>query len=242
MRSLERIPVVVLTLLLVSITLELPNTIIAASRRGPDVQIYTLQVLVNQAFQMVLEGSNLVMLDQMDRGGVFGESMSRHGWTMIEEGRRIISGSMAGDEMKQLVRDGKDSDPVLLAVKENAAEILNAVEVMTSYLRIKIDEPALSRMHSLFTLHNHGMKMATEGANMILLGRTGEQGGAKETLQKHGRSMMRDSRVLIITLSDNDTMKELHQAGHTIEKSPAMASLHRVIEHSLRIIDRLARM
>ncbi|MDT8395300.1 MAG: hypothetical protein RRA32_02485 [bacterium] len=97
------------------------------------------------------------------------------------------------------------------------------------------------QMHSLFTLLNHGMKMATDGANMIMLGRTGEPGGAKDTLQRHGRTMMQDGRVFIIRLSDNEMMQDLHNSGLTIDKSPAMASLHRSIELSLRIIDRLAR-
>lgn len=220
----------------------LPVTLSGASRRGADVQILSLQILVNQAYQMVIEGSSLVMLDQMGKGGIFGGVIAKRGWTMIDQGQQIISEAMSGDEMSQLTRDGKDQDPLLSTVKENTAEILKTVDEIRKYLLTEIDEPNRSRMHSLFTLLNHGMKMATDGANMIMLGRTGEPGGAKETLQKHGRAMMRDSRVLIIRLSDNKTMKELHQAGYTIDKSPAMASLHNSIKHSLRIIDRLARM
>ena len=137
---------------------------------------------------------------------------------------------------------GKGSDPLLTNVNKNAAQILEAVTGIRTYLKSGSAEPQLSQMHSLFTLLNHGMKMATDGANMIMLGRTGEPGGAKDTLQKHGRVMMRDGRVLIIRLSDNDTMKELHKAGHTIQQSLPMASLHNSIKQALRIIDRLARM
>ena len=53
--------------------------------------------------------------------------------------------------------------------------------------------------------------------------------------------MMKDARVLIIRLSDNKAMLKLHSSGITSDKSPAMASLHRSITLSLRIIDRLAR-
>lgn len=214
----------------------------AASRRGADAQIYSLQILVTQAYQMVLEGSSLVMLDQMDKGGIFGGMIARRGWTMIDQGPRVISEAMSGDEISQLIRDGRGEDPLLSTVRKNAAEMLKAVDEIKSYLRTKVDEPGRSKIHSLVTLLNHGMKMATDGANMIMLGRTGEPGGARETLQKHGRTMMRDGRVLIIRLSDNDTMKELHQAGYTIKQSPAMASLHSFIERSLRIINQLARM
>jgi len=220
----------------------LPAPVSAASRRGEDVQIFSLQILVNQAYQMVLEGSSLVMLDQMGKGGIFGGVIARRGWTMIDQGQRIISQSMNGEEMDQLTREGGDRNPLLLTVKENTAEILKAVDVIRGYLKTEMEEPDRSRMHSLFTLLNHGMKMATDGADMIMLGRTGEPGGIKDTLQKHGRAMMTDGRVLIIRLSDNETMLDLHNSGLTIEKNPAMAALHKSIEQSLRIIDRLARL
>lgn len=219
----------------------LPSSGTAASRRGADVQIYSLQILINQAYQMSLEGAGLIMLDQMGKGGIFGGMIAKRGWTMIDLGPRIISEAMNGEEMSQLISDGKGEDPLLSAVKGNAAGLLKAVDEIKNYLQLKVDEPGRSQMHSLVTLLNHGIKMATDGANMIMLGRTGEPGGAKKTLQRHGRTMMRDSRILIIRLSDNDTMKELHRAGYTISKSPAMASLHNLIERSLRIIDRLAR-
>jgi hypothetical protein len=53
--------------------------------------------------------------------------------------------------------------------------------------------------------------------------------------------MMKDGRVVIIRLLENETMQDLHNAGLTVDKSPAMAALHRSIELSLRIIDRMAR-
>ena len=219
----------------------LPTTVSAASRRGGDVQIFSLQILVNQAYQMVLEGTSLVMLDQMGKGGVFGGVIDKRGRTMIEQGERIISETINGKEIEQLVREGKGSDPLLSTVKENADLLKKAVAEVRTYLGSNTTEPELSQMHSLYTLLNHGMKMATDGANLIMLGRTGESGGAKDTLQRHGRAMMKDARVLIIRLSDNKAMLKLHSSGITSDKSPAMASLHRSITLSLRIIDRLAR-
>jgi hypothetical protein len=190
---------------------------------------------------MVVEGTSLVILDQMDKGGVFSGVIDKRGWTMIDQGERIISEAVNGKEFQQLVSERKGSDPLLATVRENADQLLKAVSEIRTYLGSKTKEPELSQMHSLFTLLNHGMKMATDGANLIMLGRTGEPGGAKDTLQRHGRVMMKDARVLIIRLSDNKTMLKLHNSGFTIEKSPAMASLHRSITLSLRIIDRLAR-
>ena len=213
----------------------------AASRRGDNVQVFSLQILVNQAYQMVLEGASLVMLDQMGKGGVFGGVINKRGWTMIDQGQRIISEVISGKEVQELIRDEKGTGPLLSTVQENARHLLEAVAEIRTYLGSDVAEPHLSQMHSLYTLLNHGMKMATDGANMIMLGRTGEPGGAKDTLQKHGRAMMRDGRVLIIRLSDNKAMLKLHSSGMTIEANPAMASLHKSIELSLRMIDRLAR-
>jgi len=236
--SILIVPIVFLLFIAASIA---PTTVSAASRRGGDVQIFSLQILVNQAYQMVLEGASLVMLDQMGKGGVFGGVIDKRGQTMIEQGERIISEAVSGKEIEQLVSEGKGDDPLLSTVKENADQFLKAVAEIRTYLGSTTTEPALSQMHSLHTLLNHGMKMATDGANMIMLGRTGESGGARDTLQRHGRAMMRDGRVFIIRLSDNKTMLDLHRSGMTIDRSPAMASLHRSITLSLRIIDRLAR-
>jgi hypothetical protein len=240
MRARPALPLLILILFISTLAQSFPGRSEAASRRGEDVQVFSLQILVNQAYQMALEGSSLVMLHQMGKGGVFGEVIEKRGWAMIDQGERTISQAISGEEIKRLT-DGKGSDPLLATIKENATQVLAAVEVIRTYLNSEMSEPELSRMHSLFTLLNHGMKMATDGANMIMLGRSGEPGGAKDTLQKHGRAMMRDGRVLIIRLSDNKTMLKLHSSGMTIENSPAMATLHHSIEISMRIIDRLSR-
>jgi len=242
MKTRPAVFIFVLTLLLSPLLPATPQHAEAAGRRGGDVQIYSLQILINQAYQMVLEGSSLVILAQMGKGGVFEGVIDKRGWSMINQGERNISDAVNGEEIKQLIREGKGSDALLAKVKENTTQILEAVAGIRTYLNTGTKEPQLSQMHSLVTLLNHGMKMATDGANMIMLGRTGEPGGARNTLQRHGRAMMQDSRVLIIRLSDNDTMKELHKEGYTIKRSPAMASIHKSIELSLRIIDRLARL
>ncbi|MDF1537065.1 MAG: hypothetical protein P1S46_11320, partial [bacterium] len=121
----------------------------AASRRGDDVQIFSLQILVNQAYQMALEGGSLVMLDQMGKGGIFGGVIDKRGWTMIDQSERIISDAVNGEEMKQLVREGKGDDPLLSTVKENAGLLLKAVAEIRTYLKTETTEPQLSRMHSL---------------------------------------------------------------------------------------------
>jgi len=97
-------------------------------------------------------------------------------------------------------------------------------------------------MHSLFILLNHGMKMSTDGINMIMLGRSGDAANSRDLLQKHGRNMVKDARIFIIRLSDNEAMKALHAAGHKPSQNEAMGTLHKSIGLSLKIIDRLARM
>jgi hypothetical protein len=219
-----------------------PTTVSAASRRGGDVQIFSLQILVNQAYQMALEGAGLVIVDQMGKGGIFGGLMGKRGWIMIDQGQSLISRSLDGEEMKQLEIEGDGDNPLTVTVRENARMMLEGIGLIRDYLGIKADEPNLSRMHSLFILLNHGMKMSTDGVNMILLGRSGETGSSRDLLQKHGRNMVKDARIFIIRLSDNETMKALHSAGHTPSQDKAMGALHKSIGLSLQLINRLARM
>jgi hypothetical protein len=97
-------------------------------------------------------------------------------------------------------------------------------------------------MHSLFILLNHGMKMSTDGINMIMLGRSIDTGSSRELLQNRGRNMVKDARIFIIRLADNETMQSLHAAGHNPSQDRAMGLLHKSIGLSLKLIDRLARL
>ncbi len=214
----------------------------AATRRGSDIQIYSLQILINQAYQMALEGSALVMIDRMGKGGLFGGLMDQRGWKMIEQSRQIIKDTLEGEEMKTLIEEGYGDSPLLAAVRENAGVMQEGIEAVRAYLSVSLPEPRLSQMHSLFILLNHGIKMATDGANLIMLGRSGSADASRETLQKHGRTMMQDGRVFVIRLADHETMKALHASGITPERDAAMRSLHTAMDTALKIIDRLARM
>ena len=242
MRS--RIPVLMGTfsLLLFLGTSAFPIKASAASRRGADVQILSLQILVNQAYQMALEGAGLVIVDQMGKGGLFGDLIRKRGWVMIDQAQSLIAGSLDGKEMKQLEIEGHGDDPLTVTVRENARIMLEGIGLIREYLGTRTQEPSLTRMHSLFILLNHGMKMSTDGINMIMLGRSIDTGSSRALLQNRGRNMVKDARIFIIRLADNETMQSLHAAGHNPSRDKAMGALHKSIGLSLKLIDRLARL
>jgi hypothetical protein len=119
--------------------------------------------------------------------------------------------------------------------------MLEGVEIIEKYLKVEKRDSRNSTIHHLHILLNHGLKMAADGSNMIILGRTGPAKGANDLSQKHGRTMMRDGRVFIVRLSDNESMRELHNKGFNPTADARMDLLHQSIIKSLRIIDSLAR-
>jgi hypothetical protein len=69
---------------------------------GHDMVMHHQHIMLNHALQMVLEGSNLVMLGQMDMAkGVDGVSI-KHGSMMMKNGRSVHNEIMTGDNMMQM--------------------------------------------------------------------------------------------------------------------------------------------
>lgn len=210
-------------------------------RSSAAVQLTGAHMLLNQAYQMVLEGSNLVMAGSLEGTGAVGGSIIAKGHRMIEEGHNLIGGLAAGGDLDLLKKDQGET-PMVRRVAELAQAMLEATETINSYLAARSPGGHQAAINQLFMLLNHGMKMATDGANMIVNGRVGVSSGASEYSQRHGRAMMRDGRVLIVRLSTNATMKELQGRGVTPAADPRLDLLNKSIIQSLQIIDTLARM
>jgi len=209
-------------------------------RKAVIVELNTLHIFLNQAYLMVLEGSGLVMLGEINTSTVFKDTVTLRGWELMEQGRQLIKNSLNGLPMKKLEVKYKN-DPLMKRVHDLGNMMLEGVEIIEKYLKVEKRDSHNSTIHQLHILLNHGLKMAADGSNMILLGRTGLAKGANDLSQKHGRTMMRDGRVFIVRLSDDESMRELHNIGVNPAADARMDLFHQSIIKSLRIIDSLAR-
>jgi hypothetical protein len=232
-------PVVALVLALT--LLPAPGQAAGRQRSEEAIKLTGVHVMLNQAYQMILEGSGLVILGEMDGSSATGKSLAATGRRMLKRGRSLLTGISSGAELNELTKE-VGSTPRVKRARELADTLLEAADNIDRYLASKSSGGNRTAIDQLFMLLNHGMKMSTDGANMIMKGRIGPSNGASDFSQKHGRAMMRDGRVLIVRLSTNDTMKELEGKGVTSASDPRMDQLNRAIIKSLRIIDTLARL
>ncbi len=85
-------------------------------------------------------------------------------------------------------------------------------------------------MHHMHIMINHALEMATEGSNMIMLGKMDMAKGVDEITVKHGQMMISHAKELIKDVMEGDAMHALHHGGSTPEGDAAMAYTHKLAD------------
>jgi hypothetical protein len=89
--------------------------------------------MLNHALQMVLEGSNLVMLGQMDMAKGVDEVSIKHGRMMMKNGRSVHNEIMTGDTMMQMHGAGTSPkyDPGMKYTHELASARIKVMDLLS---------------------------------------------------------------------------------------------------------------
>lgn len=99
----------------------------------PDMMImHHMHISLNYALHMASEGSNLVMLGQMDMAGEVDTFSIDHGKVMIENARKLYSEIMGGRPMQEMHAKGYSpkSWPMMNVTHELAESILKLIDLL----------------------------------------------------------------------------------------------------------------
>jgi hypothetical protein len=78
---------------------------------GASMEMRHMHIMMNHGLEMVTEGSNLVMLAEMNMSPDLDPVTLNHGRSMMEEGRGMIQHMLSGPEMEAMHKSGHGDAP-----------------------------------------------------------------------------------------------------------------------------------
>lgn len=95
-------------------------------------------------------------------------------------------------------------------------------------------------MHHLHIMMNHGLAMAADGANMVMLARMGMSPEIDTTTLDHGRQMIKEGKAVIQHAVSDKVMKGSHKQGQG--DAPLMSYTYELGDAMVAVINDLERM
>ena len=96
---------------------------------------------------------------------------------------------------------------------------------------------AAMHLHHMHTMINHGLTMALQGSNLVMLSEMKMAPGIDEITLAHGKKMMADGKAMVKDMLSGEHMTKMHKQGYG--NSPLMSYTHDLAHASLKVIDEL---
>lgn len=211
---------------------------------GHSMKTHHQHLLMDHGLSMVLQGSNMVMLGQMEMVSALDSISVDHGKKMINNGKKAIEEALSGPAMMKMHGAGHDpkSDSMMKATHDLGESVLKVVDLVEKMDMGSMKGESMMAMHHMHTLINHALSMAAEGANLAMVGQMGMAGDFDPPTVKHGKMMIKNARGLIGEVMEAPVMKEMHGKGKSPDKDPMMGHTHKMTEISYKIIGQLEKM
>jgi polyhydroxyalkanoate synthesis regulator phasin len=201
-----------------------------------DMSSHQLDMALNHALGMTLEGYNLVMLGSMDITTGVDELSVEHGTMMKKNGTAMWNQIMSGSAMQSFHHSGKKplKDPGMAYTHELGEKqlvIFSLLDEMSS-----LEKGPGMEMHHQHVMLNQALKMALMGANSIIMGEMGMAKDVDEIAVEHGRMMLKNARALFNDIMSGMTMMNMHKRGMTPESNALMKYTHMLAEAELQVL------
>ena len=205
------------------------------------MQMHHLHVLMNHGLEMVVEGSNMVMLADMKMAPSMDPMTADHGRAMIKSGKEVIEHAFKGPEMQAMHKAGHGDAPLMKYTHELAEaelSVANMLETMSMEGPVTGD---MMTMHHMHMMMNHALEMAAQGSNMVMLGQMGMAGDIDKYSMEHGKMMLSDAKSMISEVMGGKAMTDMHQKG-VVMSNAMMAETHKLGDAAKKVVDLLDQM
>ncbi len=208
---------------------------------GHEMSMHHQHQMLNHAFGMALQGSNLVMIGQMDMAPGLDSLTVDHGRMMLKNARAMWNETMSGDSMMQMHASGMSpaDDPAMKYTHELAEAQLKVIDMIDRHANMKSHTMGMHHQHLLL---NHALKMAVEGADMDMTGSMGMAPGVDKSAMGHGSKMIKNAEKLWNDVMSGSDMMKMHSGGMSPAKHKGMAFTHELAEAQLKVLELLKNM
>jgi hypothetical protein len=214
----------------------------AYAKHGGDasMDMHHMHMLMNHGLEMVVEGSNMVMLADMKMTAAIDPMTHEHGHHMIMMGKEVIERALKGPEMQAMHKGGHADDPLMKYTHELGNAELAVVDLLENMSMEGPMTDDMMTMHHMHIMINHALEMAAQGSNMVMLGQMGMSNVDKYSIE-HGKMMLSDASALLKEVMEGKAMMDMHAKGVT-GGNAMMADTHKIGAAAGKVIDLLNKM
>lgn len=210
---------------------------------GAAMQMHHFHIMMNHGLGMIIGGSNMVMMAEMNMAPGLDPATLQHGYAMVGQGKGVIRRSLSGPEMMGMMTGAHAEVPLMKYTHNLGETMLEYAELLEGMSMGGTMTPETMTMHHMHMMINHALKMAAEGSSLVMLGQMGMAGTADEFSVEHGTAMMNSARALLAEVMEGKGMKDLMETkGMTVEKGGMMRYTHKLAEKATDIMDMLEKM
>lgn len=244
MKGITRFPciAIILTCVLSLLMFGLANAEEMKHKHGKnaEMEMHHMHIMMDHGLQMAAEGSTLMMLAAMKMAPSIDPVMMEHGRQMFADGKELIEHTMSGHAMKEMHKAGHGDDPLMKYTHKLGNAMMTVVNMLEN-MSMEDMSGDMMTMHHMHILINHAIEMATEGANMTMLGQMGMAKDIDKDSVEHGKMMMSDALKLLAEVMEGNAMKEMHEKGIKMDNA-MMAETHKLDAAAKDVVDLLSGM
>ena len=224
-----------------SMNMKKDDTAMGGAHAGHGMTMHHQHQMLNHALGMALQGSNLVMIGQMDMAPGLDDLTIDHGKMMLKDARAMWNETMSGDSMMKMHSSGMSpaDDPAMKYTHELAEAQIKVIDLMDKHANMKGHTMGMHHQHLLL---NHALEMAIEGSDMDMTGSMGMAPGVDKGAMKHGSKMIKNAEKLWNEVMSGSDMMKMHAEGMSPDKHKGMAFTHELSEAQLRVLELIKNM
>ncbi len=229
-----------ITVIALGLLVSFPGTLKAETDKNRD--FHPIHMMLNNGLNMILDGSSLIMMTEMDIDISFAKDPQAHGNMMIATGRKLIDRALKGPVMVDMHVKKMGLGSMMEATHE-----LGELMLKTAYTQ-KVMQPATELSDNANNLHiihletNHALMMACQGSNMFMIGQGDRSNDLVRYSFEQGREMMLTARTVLQDLLTSPQLKVLETSALSPEDLKLLAFTKDHLLNSIDIANLLVRM
>ena len=208
---------------------------------GAEMGMHHFHMLMDHGITMVVEGSNMEMIAQMNMAPGVDAKTLHHGQHMMKEGKDLITRVLSGPEMMAMMKEHAN-DPMMDYTHQLGEAMIKLTDILEKMSMEDMSSADMMGMHHMHMMINHAVEMAAQGADLVMLGKMGMAGDIDKLTIEHGKAMLGDGKSMVEDMMGSKEMMDMHAKGMTPEKSPMMGASHQQGEAAMKVIDLLSKM
>ena len=223
-----------------ALLVSLPGTLSAQVDKNKD--FHAIHMMLNNGLNMILDGSSLIMMSEMDIDITFAKDPQAHGSLMIATGRKLIDRAIKGPVMVDMHVQKIGLGPMMEATHALGELMLKTAYTQEAMQPVPAHSEVAKNLHIIHLEANHALMMACQGSNMFMIGQGDRSNDLIRYSFEQGREMMLTARTVLHDLLASPQLKKLESSKLSPEDTKLLAFTKEHLLNSVDIANILVRM